>query len=389
MVTAFMAHALEMVDTIADVQPALSDTIYATDTANDSIKPKRNFIGRFLDYFKNANKPKEYKKFDFSVLGGPHFSSDTKLGIGVVAAGFYRPNLSDTLTSPSNVSLYGDVSTVGFYLVGIRGNHIFPKDNRRIDYNLYFYSFPRKFWGIGYENGLDMNNATKFNEIYIHASVDYLWRIYKSFFAGPALEYTYAHAGHTKDVAAWQGLPMHTSTYGIGGRLQYDTRDNFTAPQSGVLLALEQRFSPKFLGNKYAFSYTELKAYFCTHLWRGSVLATGFHAKANYGNVPWAMMATFGGSNTMRGYYEGRFRDKCEMDLTLELRQHVWRRNGIVVWGGAGSVFPKFSKFHFRHILPNCGIGYRWEFKQRTNVRIDYGLARGETAFIFSINEAF
>ena len=32
----------------------------------------------------------------------------------------------------------------------------------------------------------------------------------------------------------------------------------------------------------------------------------------------------------MRGYYEARFRDKCEMDIALELRQHVWRRNGIV-----------------------------------------------------------
>ncbi len=77
------------------------------------------------------------------------------------------------------------------------------------------------------------------------------------------------------------------------------------------------------------------------------------------------------------------------MDLTFELRQHIWRRNGIVLWFGAGTVFPKLSKIQFRQILPNCGIGYRWEFKKLTNVRLDFGLARGETAFIFSINEAF
>ena len=47
-----------------------------------------------------------------------------------------------TILPPSNVSLYGDVSTVGFYLLGIRGNHLFPQDKYRLNYNLYFYSFP-------------------------------------------------------------------------------------------------------------------------------------------------------------------------------------------------------------------------------------------------------
>lgn len=110
--------------------------------AADSVRGKRNFITRVIDYFKESNKKKEYKGFDFSIIGGPHYSSDTRLGIGLVAAGFYRHNPADSITTPSNVSLYGDVSTVGFYMIGIRGNHIFPNDTHRIDYNLYFYSFP-------------------------------------------------------------------------------------------------------------------------------------------------------------------------------------------------------------------------------------------------------
>ena len=40
----------------------------------------------------------------------------------------------------------------------------------------------------------------------------------------------------------------------------------------------------------------------------------------------------------MRGYYEGRYRDKHSLEATVELRQHVWKRNGIVVWAGAGTV---------------------------------------------------
>ena len=101
------------------------------------------------------------------------------------------------------------------------------------------------------------------------------------------------------------------------------------------------------------------------------------------------MLATFGGSSTMRGYYEGRFRDKGVLDMTVELRQHIWRRNGLVVWLGVGTVFPKFSDIEFRKLLPNAGIGYRWEFKKNTNVRLDFGVGKGETSFLFSINEAF
>lgn len=100
-------------------------------------------------------------------------------------------------------------------------------------------------------------------------------------------------------------------------------------------------------------------------------------------------MATLGSSYSMRGYYEGRYRDKCAMDVQLELRQHVWKRNGVAVWVGAGTIFPNFSELEARHILPNYGFGYRWEFKKRVNVRLDLGFGKHQTGFIFNINEAF
>ena len=54
------------------------DSISAT--MEDSIPAKRSFFKKFLDYFNDANKEKKNKKFDFSVIGGPHYSSDTKFG---------------------------------------------------------------------------------------------------------------------------------------------------------------------------------------------------------------------------------------------------------------------------------------------------------------------
>ena len=212
---------------------------------------KRNFIQKVIHYFAVSNRAPSGRKFDMSIIGGPHYSSDTKFGLGLVAAGFYRSNPADTLSQPSNVSLYGDIATTGFYMLGVRGDHIFTNDRFRIDYNLYFYSFPRYFWGIGYDRGMDMANKSKFKELYVDASVDMLWRALPHFYIGPAVEFGYVNARQQERPELWNGQARHIATYGAGFRLQYDTRDNFTAPNRGWLLQLEQRFCPKFLQNRY------------------------------------------------------------------------------------------------------------------------------------------
>lgn len=150
---------------------------------SDSLQTKRSFFKKFLDYFNDANKEKKNKKFDFSVIGGPHYSSDTKFGLGLVAAGLYRTDRNDSILPPSNVSLYGDVSTVGFYLLGVRGNHLFPQEKYRLNYNLYFYSFPSLYWGRGYDNGANSDNeslqtlsGTSESRLHVSCSEKFLYR---------------------------------------------------------------------------------------------------------------------------------------------------------------------------------------------------------------------
>ena len=53
--------------------PALYiDTAGFADIHN--VKPKKNIIEKIIAYFNESNKPKKNKKFDFSVIGGPHLS---------------------------------------------------------------------------------------------------------------------------------------------------------------------------------------------------------------------------------------------------------------------------------------------------------------------------
>lgn len=364
-----------------------------TDTAGvtaDSVAGKKSLLGRFLDYFNDANKNKAHHKFDFSIIGGPHHSTDTKFGLGLVAAGLYHASASDTLRPPSNVSLFGDVSTTGFYMLGIRGKHIFPKDRYRLDYSLYFYSFPCYFWGIGYEMGNNDANKTKMKRWQARVKADFLIRVADNLYAGPVAAYDFVRGQDLSRPELLDGMPLRTANVGVGWAVVYDTRDVLTNPHRGCYVSLSQCFRPGFLANDYAFTTTELTVSGYRRAWSGATLAAELCGVFNTGSPPWALMAQLGGSRSMRGYYEGRYRDRHKIDAQVELRQHVWRRNGIVVWAGAGSVFRRFGDLRADRVLPNWGIGYRWEFKKDVNVRLDYGFGKGgQGGFLFHINEAF
>lgn len=351
--------------------------------------PKRNIITRIINYFNESNVDRSHKKFDFSVIGGPHYSTDTKFGLGLVGSGIYRHDMNDTLLPPSDVSVYLDATTSMFFKLGIRGVNIFPHDRFRLHYDISFSSVATKFWGIGYNNNINNDNESKYKYLNSQAEANFLFRLAKNFYLGPLLTFDYINGRHFEKPWLWEGQDARTFNLGVGFTLQYDSRDYLTAPERGFYFRLDQRFNPRFLLNRYAFSLTELTFSTYRPLWRGAVLAFQFHGRLTYGNTPWGLMSTLGGSDNMRGYFEGRYRDKSEMDLCLELRQHVWRRNGLVAWIGAGTVFPRFSALRWSKILPNYGIGYRREFKKKVNIRLDLGFGRHQTGFIFSINEAF
>lgn len=365
--------------------------------SSDSIRDYsgvKGFVNRIIDYFNDANEPHPERALDISFIGGPHYSSEAGLGIGIVGSGIYyskrdafrRPDAS---TPPSIVSLKVDVTTGQLYKLSGNGYHVFPGDRFRMNYAGYVYSFKDKTWGIGYRNGLDEANESMYKRFDANVKVDFVYCFSDRFFIGPLADFSYVNARRVANPALFDHQRLRNVNVGAGATLLYDSRDVPVNAYKGVYLRINQLFYPGFARNKYSFSESELFLAGYAQVWKGGVLAALYHADLTFGNTPWNLMPTFGDSERMRGYFEGRFRDKCEMDVTVELRQHVWRRNGFAVWLGAGTVFPRFSSFKWNHILPNFGVGYRWQFKPRVNVRLDVGFGKGEKGVNFSINEAF
>ena len=283
-------------------EPSVTDSISSAEKVDTTtLHAGKSWVNRILDYFNDSNKNKKHKRFDFSVIGGPHYASDTKFGLGLVAAGLYRTDPNDSILPPSNVSLYGDVSSVGFYMLGVRGNHIAPKGRYRIDYHLYFYSFPADFWGIGYEMGDNDANKSDMKRWQAQAEVSFLFRVADNFYIGPMASYDYVIGKHIERPELLQGMDQHTWNVGAGVSLVYDNRDNLTNPHRGIYLNINQMFRPGFMGNDYAFSTTAFRFDAYQRLGKGTVLAEDIGANLNFGNPSWGMMAELGGTHSMRG----------------------------------------------------------------------------------------
>lgn len=366
-----------------------TDLCGTADTLTSDTVVRRNIFQRIYKYFQDSNEPKEYKKFDFSIIGGPHYSDDTKLGLGIVASGLFRMDKNDLTLSPSNISFYGDITTTGFYLLGIKGNTIFPRDLYRLDLNLYFFSFPSKYWGIGYDNGSRDDHYTDYDRKETQIKIDFLRKIATNTYLGVTGMYRHVNGKNFKDITFLNGEKKNISSLGAGILLTYDSRDFIPNPYKGLYIKAEQKFFPGFLGNSYSFKRTEVLFRHYARLWKGAVIASDLNGTFNYGDTPWSMVALLGGAYQMRGYYEGQYRDNNMLEAQIELRQKIYNRHGVAVWAGAGNVFPKMKKFQWSETLPSYGIGYRWEFKKRVNVRLDYGIGKGQSSFYFNINEAF
>lgn len=385
-----ISRAQTATDSIEVVSPDSVDVDSKQMEIKQEPQKKLNFFQKFVKYFERANKEKITKRPKFSFIGGPHYSRDTQFGIGLLAAGLYSTDPENTALTPSNVALYLDITTAGYLKVGVEGLHLYKQNKRRMDYGVAFNFSPTYYWGIGYDNAIEKTNASSYLMLQVRLHFDHLWEVGENLYVGPAFKVEWTTAKKLKKPEIWENQPINAAAFMVGAKFQYDSRDNYTAPTKGWLgdvLVAGYKNSPVHSSGEFA-SF-EAKVCNFAPIWKGGVLASMAHVNFTLGNPPWCYMPMLGESGRLRGYYQGQYRDKQEFDVTFELRQHVYRRSGIAVWGGVGSVFPSFKNFHARYLLPTYGLGYRWEFKKNTNCRIDFGFGKKSWGFIFSMGEAF
>lgn len=367
------------------------DTLRYTYTPLPEEAPRRKpFLRRIVDYFGESTTDRTFeKKIDFTFAGGPSYSKNTSFGIGVLAAGLYRLDRTDSVTAPSNVSIFGNVSVTGFYALGVTGNNIFAHNKQRVDYSVVFSSAPRSMWGIGYDAGR-YNPESTYSEKHYLVEGRYLHELLPHAYVGGLLSFEHTRGLKFTEPAYLNGEKRQYTATGIGAIVEYDTRDFIPNPFRGIYVSLQETLFPKGLGNCGKTLWrTTFTADAYRRVWKDGILAADLYAVFNSEGTPWPMLARLGGGQRMRGYYQGRYTDNDMITVQVELRQRIWRRIGCTVWGGAGNVFPSLDRFDWSQTLPNYGVGLRWELKKRVNVRLDYGFGKKTSGFLLNVDEAF
>jgi len=354
----------------------------------DSIMNRPRGIQKIANYYDKSTEEPNHR-FSVTFAGAPFYTQETSLGIGAMATGLYRPNWNDTISRLSDISIMGNVTITGSYSFLLEGNHNAAKDLVRIYYKVLYNSFPTSYWGTGFESGDDNNNKTKYTKNTLSAVLQPTFRIAKNIYIGPSVSYDYIKGVNFKSDSLLFGEDKSSSALNLGVMFTIDSRDVSYNAYQGVYLKLEQRNYMHFGGNKPFYkTIGDFRNY--NRIWEGAVLAFRAYAEFSYGTVPWTMKARGNGNSLLRSYYAGRYEDDNILDVTLELRQRIWKRLGAVAWVGAGNMFSDAEPFDWKHTLSDLGVGLRWEFKKRINIRLDYGIGRcGQSAFVFGIREAF
>lgn len=329
------------------------------------------------------------RAMDFSFLAVPSYTREGSFGVGGAASGLYRLDRADSLMQPSNITIAANASIAGFYALTMFGNNNFKGRRSRIVYDVSFTQKNMEFWGINYA-ACQMNPVINYTRRQIKVDADYVYELKRHLYIGAALKFNHSYISKIDDISYIDGQKNTYTFTGAGALLQYDSRDFIPNPKRGVYLLLRQMIFPEWIGsyNKTIYRTTFIADYY-QPAWNGAVIAFDLYGQLNSNNSPWAMREELGGTLRMRGYYLGRYTDNNIASAQVELRQHLASRFGFTAWLGTGTVFPSLDKFSASNLLPNYGLGLRFEFKHNVNLRIDYGFGKQTGGFVFNISEAF
>ncbi len=255
----------------------------------------------------------------------------------------------------------------------------------RIRYGGRFNYTPKRFYGIGYEAGVQ-GLYSRFRETSFLIWTIPLFRIARNLYLGPSAGFETVRMSDFTSGGLEEPVERYSS-FSAGALLEFDSRDDRIRTQKGILFSLEQRISPAF---NYGTGYkTVITADFFLPLWKGSVLAFDIYGHLNGGSSHWITWEQVGDETRMRGYYSGQYRDRNFISAQMELRQDFTPVHGGVVWAGCGNVFPDFGALDISKTLPTVGAGYRLSILGLL-LRIDvgFGLA-GQWGFTVGMGHAF
>lgn len=181
---------------------------------------------------------------------------------------------------------------------------------------------------------------------------------------------------------------LRTDYVVTGGWMEFDIRNKWADPAVGVVARITAaRYEDTKLDD---FDFTRIIADVKGYVPLGPknrILAlrirTSHSLDDSDSEIPFYLMETLGGAETVRGYREFRFRDARNLYLSAEYRWEVWKFVDFSLFLDAGKVFDDAKEFNFEGMHTGYGGGLRVHTPGGMTFRMD--LARSREGLRFHI----
>ncbi|XOV66208.1 MAG: BamA/TamA family outer membrane protein [Fluviicola sp.] len=319
------------------------------------------------------------------------YAPETRLGFGAASILSFKTNPYDTLLRPSQVTLGGAYTLerqILFYTpfdIWLHQNDYQAKGE--LGYYKYFYRY--------YGNGNQTQEEETYDVTFPRVRAEFTRRVHQQLYAGvkytfDAFNITEVQEGGILDQGLVTGADGGVIS-GLGGIVKYDNRNSVFYPSQGWYIEGSYlRFSNN-LGSDYNYNLNWIDARRYFDFQKDRVLATQVYARLSNGNVPFYHLSLLGGNQRMRGYFEGRYRDKQLVGWQAEYRTPVFWRIGVVAFAGNAVVADRISNLQWKYIRTAVGGGLRVRIdrERKINLRLDYAFSREGSGFYVTIGEAF
>ncbi|MES2485921.1 MAG: polymerase [Bacteroidota bacterium] len=321
------------------------------------------------------------KRGSFVVL--PVLSSAPETGVeagGAALYSFYTDTIHND-TRVSNIYAYATLTTKGQNRLNVSTSYWLPQNKYHLTAQLGRIDFPVNFYGVG-------NNTLKTNEDYIQQkryrlNLSALKNLGGNFYMGlVGGGYKYDFSSDKTTGTLNTAIPSADRTGGsfvyIGPSFSFDNRDNNTYTTKGIYVnAYYNLMQGVFSNNSYQGGFFNIEYTQFFSLSKKLVLGIDIQEQSlTGGRSPFYLLPLMGNDEVMRGYYEGRFRDRNLLAGQAELRYRLSERIGLAAFAGGGEVFQ--STFKLSALKPSYGGGIRYFFDVQKGlaVRVDYGVGQ-------------
>jgi len=334
-------------------------------------------------------------KLDFFAYPYAFYTPETELAFGVGGMVYFWTIISKTVR-PSKILLSGYYTTNAQYFIKLAPVIYFPgTDQDLLDIKITYGKEILKFYGFGNDSP-EIDNP------------DYQLRSLRFYteFGGTGFLLEDLHTGLIFDYSINKDLDKRSNPYltdslvtgseggnisGLGLLLLFDNRDNVFYPTQNSYYKFRAQFFGKYLGGDFNFNRitADLRNYFS--FGDSHVIATQLYGDFTNGSVPFFRMPALGGSERMRGYFSGRYRDEVYITAQVEYRKILWWRLGVAAFLGTGDVIPKIRDLHLKNLKFSYGFGLRFVFDEaeKINIRVDAGFGKNTSGIYFALEEAF